>query len=200
MTVQVLFNYIRRHFVSLVLLVGILLVTYMNINLRERLTRMEKPGSPFVFHRVDSLEGLTISYSKFPGSSKHKLKGGVVAFFVPSQMCSSCLQMVLDDWILMLRSDTGLRRIETIIYTELEDPALIGFLEFRASTDIVRAEVDPGFVRSVAQNRKSGVCMFVNNVSKVVYAEELSLDNLDRIKLLLEKVSKYVNGTSLYYH
>jgi len=187
-------NYIRRHFVLFVLLVGMLLVTYVNISLQERLTRMENPGTRSVFHRVDSLEGLRISYAGLRGSREDKSKDGVVAFFEPCEMCSSCLQTVLNHWIQVLQSDTGLRRIETIVYMEVEDQAVIGFLEYKASTGIVRVEVDPGFVRSVTQNARSGICMFVNNAHEILYAEELSFGNFDRIKLLFEKVRRYVNG------
>ncbi|MGB9774623.1 MAG: hypothetical protein ACP5JH_11695 [Bacteroidota bacterium] len=197
MAAPVVLSCIRRHFVSLVLFLGILVTTYMNINLQERLRRVEKPGSRFVFRRIDSLEGLRISCVDFHGNREEKSKDGVFVFFEPPEMCCSCLQMALDHWIQVLQSDTGLRRIETVVCMEVEDPALIGFLEYRASTSIVRAEVDPGFVRSVAQNKKSGVCMFVKNAHKILYAEELSLGNLDRINVLLEKVRKYADGTTL---
>lgn len=86
---------------------------------------------------------------------------------------------------------TKTQKIKTRVILDDVDDAIIGFLEYNKYLESIDIIDNPKFISYILPNSSNVMVMFVSKDNRIIFAEELSYSNMNRINFLFEKTVNY---------
>lgn len=86
---------------------------------------------------------------------------------------------------------TKAQKVKTRVILDDVDDAIIGFLEYNKYLESIDIIDNPKFISYILPNSSNVMVMFVSKDNRIIFAEELSYSNMNRINFLFEKTVNY---------
>lgn len=202
-----LINLVKKNYFLIILVIGIILITAINISLRIKLKECSDSRLDSSIEKinmeVDSLEGfslpkdLIIAINKTNIPKSNNLDVGTLIFTKPEKSCGKCLLSILSDWLKNQSTNKSIANLKPVVVLNKDDKSFIGALESLGYNKNLRIEINADFVKNITPGTSEGVCLFINNQGKIIFAKELRTENTERIKRTFKKIINYLSDTSL---
>lgn len=201
--------YLRKYYYILILIIVISLITIANFNLRVKLLECSVSKSSLkslysINLMIDSLEGLSISkeifrdFNNINKTSKNFENERIMIFTKPDRSCGKCLLSILSILINNQVYKKLVLDLKPLIILNSNDQSIIAALEFSGYSKYFRVIIDPNFVNKITPKTSEGVCLFINNEGKIVFAEEMRAENTTKISRTFKKIFNDLNNILLY--
>lgn len=202
-----LLDLIKKNYFTIMLIGGIILITIINfklrINLQECNDTLLKSNIEKVNTEVNSLEGLALPPKLLVAVKNENIKKnnkfdhGMLIFTKSEKSCGKCLLSIISLWFKNQVRNNIAFNMKPIIFLNKDDPSFLGVLESTGYNKNLLISINTGFVNYTTPGTSEGVCLFINKEGKILFAEELRLENTEQIKKTFQKIIHYLNNTTL---
>lgn len=182
---------INKNYITLLFFIGFLVSFFINIHLQNKLIKLNffilqnKEIDKTIFP-ADSIIGKSL---KIISSSVDTSQNNYILFTIPQRACGSCIMSAMDLWFKNYFTKT--QKIKTRVILDDVDDAIIGFLEYNKYLESIDIIDNPKFISYIMPNSSNVMVMFVSKDNRIIFAEELSYSNMNRINFLFEKTVNY---------
>lgn len=181
---------IYKNYVTILFFIGFLVFVFINLHLQNKLIKLNfilqnkeinKTISPADSIIGKSLKIISLNFDTF--------ENNYILFTIPRKACSSCIMSAIDLWFKNYFKKA--RKIKTSIILDRVDNEIMGFFEYNKYLNFIDIIDNAKFISYILPNSSKGMVMFVSKDNRIIFAEELSYSNMNRINFLFEKVINY---------
>lgn len=202
-----LLSFVKKNYFLIILVIGIVLITIVNLNLRYKLKKCSDNRLDSNIEKinmlVDSLEGfslprdliIAINNTNIPKNSN--LNDGMLIFTKSEKSCGKCLLSIISIWFKNKVTKNIAFNMKPIIFLNQDDPNFLDVLESTGYNKNLLINTNTSFVNYTTPSASEGVCLFINKEGKILFAEELRLENTEQIERTFQKIIHYLNNTTL---
>jgi len=202
-----LIQMVKDNYFLIILVIGIILITAINLNLRIRLKECSDNKLVSNIEKinlsVDSLEGLTlknffiVDINDANQKKYNKFYSDILIFTKPENSCGKCLLSILSVWFKNQTANKSIANLKPIVFLNKEDESFIRVLKSAGYYKNLLIKINVNFINYSTPRASEGVCLFLNNKGKIIFAEELQIENTERITRTFKKVINYLSDISL---
>lgn len=201
-------NLVKNNSALIFLVSCIIFITAININLHIKLKECSEnqltPHTGTATMMIDLLEGSSLSknfvasLNETDNSRANSKNGDMLIFTKSENSCGKCLLSILSIWFKEYYSDHNIKsKLKPIVILNKRDYNFLGMLESKRYYRNLLVKINPTFINYSTPKVSQGVCLFINDERKIIFAEELSIENTKQIIKTFKKVVSYLNDVSL---
>ncbi len=189
----------RKRYILSILIIALcvswIYIIYSSVQLKSIDNKITEEIQNDTYKKVKDLEGMKVRKEIFNELSITK-KGGRLIFTKPLKSCGLCLLSALSIWSNM-RVDGFDKKVNqpVILLSDNKEKFIrqLSMMEYKPGIKIKDYEIKvrSKIINYFLQDSTTGICLFIDEVGRILYAELLSEINLKNVESMLARSIKY---------